>query len=245
MVHLDTSVPLYQGRKITVPAEGHRALAQHCMRTSRPPATPAAAPPPQQPDRRADGAVHHSDGRTRTSSDIPTAHDLALALASLLRPGAAPRDVAISLHARRQAAAQYDHTSVSGPVTGYAQALHAALYGLPEDNAPLPAALDALLQATHTAKKPEQKTAILRQLADQLRNAADILQLYQHRAQWDRLPEDVATHLRTAHDQAQQIATALDRVAPAFSSTPSTTPTSLPQTVQPAVPPVPPARQRR
>ncbi|QNT91940.1 hypothetical protein HEP81_01611 [Streptomyces griseofuscus] len=106
-------------------------------------------------------------------------------------------------------------------MTVYAQALHAALYGLPTQDEPLPAALDALLQATHTATAPEQKTAVLRQVAEQLRNAAEIIQRYQYRAQWDRLPDDVAKQLADAHDQAQQIAQALDRVAPAFSSPPT------------------------
>ncbi|MFI5751064.1 hypothetical protein ACIBBE_35330 [Streptomyces sp. NPDC051644] len=62
---------------------------------------------------------------------------------------------------RRLAAAQYDYRSRGGPVTVYAQALHAALYGLPAHDEPLPAALDALLQATHTATAPEQQTAVL------------------------------------------------------------------------------------
>ncbi|MFF3364521.1 hypothetical protein [Streptomyces misionensis] len=116
-------------------------------------------------------------------------------------------------------------------MTVYAQALHAALYGLPTQDQPLPAALDSLLQATHTATTPEQKTAVLRQVAEQLRNAAEIIQRYQYRAQWDRLPDDVAKQLADAHDQAQQIAQALDqaqqiaqaldRVAPAFSSPPT------------------------
>ncbi|MFJ9979365.1 hypothetical protein [Streptomyces cyaneofuscatus] len=94
-------------------------------------------------------------------------HDLARALADQLRPGAAPRDVTISFGVHRLAAAQYDYRSRSGPVTAYAQALHAALYGLPTDTDLLPTALDALLQATHTATAPEQQTAILRQVAEQ------------------------------------------------------------------------------
>jgi hypothetical protein len=107
-------------------------------------------------------------------------------------------------------------------VTVYAQALHAALYGLPAHDESLPAALDALLQATHTATAPEQKTAVLRQVAEQVRNAAEIIQRYQYRAQWDRFPADVAEQLADAHDQAQQIAQVLDRVAPAFSHRPTT-----------------------
>ncbi|MFF8482004.1 hypothetical protein [Streptomyces antibioticus] len=43
LVRLDTSVPLHQGRAITVTAEGHRALARHQARTGT--ATVAAAAP--------------------------------------------------------------------------------------------------------------------------------------------------------------------------------------------------------
>lgn len=156
-----------------------------------------------------------------TFSDTPTVHDLARALADQLRPGAAPRDVTINFGVRRLAAAQYDYRSRGGPVTAYAQALHAALYGLPTDIEPLPTALDALLQATHTATAPEQQTAVLRQVAEQLRNAAEILQRYQYRAQWDRFPDDVAEQLAQAQGRAQQIAEALDRVAPVFSDRPT------------------------
>ncbi|WP_435059150.1 hypothetical protein [Streptomyces sp. bgisy060] len=163
-------------------------------------------------------------------------HDLARALADQLVPGAAPRDVTISFGARRQAPVEYRSRSRGGPVTAYAQALHATLYGLPTDNESLPAALDALVQATHTATAPEQQTAILRQVAEQLRNAAEIVQRYQYQAQWDRLPTDVAEQLADAHTQAQQIAEALDRVAPAFNHqpTPDSTP-GRPHSAAPAV----------
>lgn len=155
-----------------------------------------------------------------TSSDTPTAHDLARALADQI-PGAAPRDVTVSFSCRRQAPAQYRDRGRGGPVTVFAQVLHAHLFGLPADDEPLPTALDALLQATHTATAPEQQTAILQQLAEQLRNATEIIQRYQYRAQWDRLPADVAEQLRDAHDQAQQVVKTLDLVAPAFSNSPA------------------------
>ncbi|MGW9410212.1 hypothetical protein [Streptomyces diastaticus] len=149
-------------------------------------------------------------------------HDLARALADQLHPGAAPRDVTVNFGARPRAPIEYRSRGRGGPVTVYAQALHAALYGLPTPDESLPTALDALLQATHTATAPEQKTAVLRQVAEQLRNDAEIIERYQYRAQWDRFPTDVAEQLATAHDQAQQIAQALDRVAPAFSHQPTT-----------------------
>ncbi|MFD3420113.1 hypothetical protein [Streptomyces decoyicus] len=133
-------------------------------------------------------------------------------------------------------------------MTGFAQALHAHLFGLPADDEPLPTALDALLQATHTATAPQQQTAILRQVAEQLRNGAEIIQRYQYRAQWDRLPDDVAGQLRGAHDQAQQVAQSLDLVAPALSSPPAAPEPPGPQprhTAAPPSPPTPPAGRRR
>ncbi|MFI0711351.1 hypothetical protein ACH4SK_11955 [Streptomyces inhibens] len=181
----------------------------------------------------------------RTPSDTPTAHDLACALADQI-PGAAPRDVIVSFSVRRQAAADFGHRSRGGPVTVFAQALHADLFGLPTDDEPLPTALDALLQATHTATAPEQQTAILRQVAEQLRNATEIIQRYQYRAQWDRLPDDVAEQLRDAHDQAQQVAQNLDLVAPAFSRHPAAPVTPGRQHIAgPPALPTPPAGRRR
>jgi len=159
--------------------------------------------------------------------------------------------VTVRFGVRRQAGAEYGHRSRGGPVTAFAQALHAQLYGLPTDPEPLPAALDALLQATHTAKTGEQKAAILRQLADQLRNATEIIQGYQDEARWDRLPADIADQLRQAHDQAQQIVQTLDRVAPAVSNRrPGTSPRlgheqDLDRTPAPVSPPAPPAGRHR
>ncbi|WP_129293620.1 hypothetical protein [Streptomyces lydicus] len=125
-------------------------------------------------------------------------------------------------------------------MTVFAQALHAHLFGLPADDEPLPTALDALLQATHTATAPEQQAAILRQVADQLRNGVEIIQRYQYRAQWDRLPDDVAEQLRDAHDQAQQVAQTLDLVAPALSSPPAVPRPPGPQPRHTAGPPASP-----
>ncbi|MFI7097727.1 hypothetical protein, partial [Streptomyces lydicus] len=82
-----------------------------------------------------------------------------------------------------------------------------------------------------------QQTAILQQLAEQLRNATEIIQRYQYRAQWDRLPDDVAERLRDAHDQAQQVAQSLDLVAPAFSSPPAAPAPPGPQPRHVAAPP--------
>ncbi|MFI0776164.1 hypothetical protein [Streptomyces sp. NPDC021212] len=144
----------------------------------------------------------------------------------------------------------YGHRSTGGPVTTFAQALHTQLYGLPTDPGPLPTALDALLQATHTAKTGEQEAAVLRQLADQLRNAVEIIKDYGDRARWDRFPADIAEQVRQAHDQAQQIVRTLDRVAPAFSNRPDTSPRpgheqDLDRALAPVSPPAPPAGRHR
>ncbi|WP_329558893.1 hypothetical protein OG711_08050 [Streptomyces uncialis] len=137
----------------------------------------------------------------------------------------------VSFTVRRQAAADFGHKSTGGPVTSLAQSLHAQLYGLPADADPLPTALDALLQATHTASTNDQHAAILRRLADQLRNAAEIIHRYQHEASWSRLPDEMATRLRHAHAHAGEIADTLDHAAHAFGTPapptrtgPSTTP---------------------
>ncbi|WP_225797354.1 hypothetical protein [Streptomyces aculeolatus] len=151
----------------------------------------------------------------------------------------------VSFGVRRQAAAEYQHRSRGGPVTVFAQALHAALYGLPVDNDPLPTALDELLQATHTATTPEQKSAVLRRLADQLGNAAEIIQRYQYQAQADRLPDDVATQLSEARSQAQRIAEILDHAAPAFTSPPAAQVPPRPQPSHTTAPPAAPPGHRR
>ncbi|MFJ2509919.1 hypothetical protein ACIPEL_03225 [Streptomyces griseoviridis] len=125
----------------------------------------------------------------------------------------------VLFNARRHAPSEYRSSGRGGPVTACAQALHATLYGLPTHEESLPTALDALLQATHTTTAPD---AVLRQVAEQLRNAAEIIQRYQYQAQWDRHPAAVAEQLSDAHNYAQHIARALDRVAPAFSHQPTT-----------------------
>ncbi|MET9556793.1 hypothetical protein [Streptomyces sp. NPDC006645] len=158
----------------------------------------------------------------------------------------------VHFSARPQAPSDVRHRGRGGPVTGVAQELHARLFGLPVDDAPLPTALDALLQATHTVTSPEQRTAVLHQLADQLRNAIEIIQRHQDQAHWERLPDDITEQLRHAHDQAQQLTETLGRVAPAFSNPPTTSVTPVPppqhtagrNTGPPATAPTSPARRR-
>ncbi|CAL2073580.1 conserved protein of unknown function [Streptomyces murinus] len=148
----------------------------------------------------------------------------------------------ISFGALRKAPVEYRHRGRGGAVTTFAQAVHARLFGLPADDGPLPTALDALLQATHTATSPEQKTAVLQRLADQLGNAADIIRHYQDDVRSDRLPGDIAEQLRHAHDQIQQVAKTLGLVAPAFTTRPAARTAPRPAHT-PAPAPGPPAGQ--
>ncbi|MFJ7997475.1 hypothetical protein ACIQ7D_10065 [Streptomyces sp. NPDC096310] len=122
----------------------------------------------------------------------------------------------VSFRVRPQAAAEFHHKGSGGPAAEVAQWLHAQLYGLPTAPDPLPTALDALLQATRTTHTGQQRAAIVRRVADQLRDGAEIIKGYQYRAQWERLPEEAAVHLRQAHDLAQQVADLLDQAAPHF-----------------------------
>jgi len=116
-------------------------------------------------------------------------------------------------------------------VTGIARPLHARLYGLPHDPAPpVPAALDELLQTLTTARDPNQQHAVLAQLAEQLRNAAEILEWARDNAHWRQLPAPTWEWLRTATDAARDLAAGLDEVRPAFAAprAPSTTPAPPP-----------------
>ncbi|WP_414169075.1 hypothetical protein ACMATS_24590 [Streptoverticillium reticulum] len=174
-----------------------------------------------------------------TTADAPTPHDLARALAAEIAPDAAPRDVIASFRVRPQAGARYGYKTSGGPVQGLAQSLHARLYGLPTDPAPLPTALDELLQATRTAPTGEQQAAILAQLSEQLRNAVEILQWAQHHAHWQQLPAGVFDWLKSAKDAAQQLADGLEHTSPAFASRPAPKPLPAP----PATPATAPARR--
>ncbi|MFD5443784.1 MULTISPECIES: hypothetical protein [Streptomyces] len=135
-------------------------------------------------------------------------------------PGAAPRDVTVHFAVRRQAAAQHGYRSRGGPVTVYAQALHAQLYGLPTDEEPLSAALDALLQAANSAADPEQQSQVLQQLAEQLRYAAEILEWARNHAHWRQLPSSAWEWFRDATDRPRDLADGLDAVRPAFTAEP-------------------------
>ncbi|MFD3563546.1 hypothetical protein ACFWVU_28325 [Streptomyces sp. NPDC058686] len=143
-----------------------------------------------------------------------------------MHPDATPRDVVVHFTLRRLAAPRYDHRSSGGPATGIAQSLHARLYGLPDDPGPVPTALDELLQSLTTARDGDQQPAVLAQLAEQLRNAAEILEWARDNAHWRQLPAPTWEWLRTATDAARDLAAGLDDVRPAFTAprAPSTAP---------------------
>ncbi|MGW4200344.1 hypothetical protein [Streptomyces sp. NPDC004726] len=133
---------------------------------------------------------------------------------------------------RHQAAAEFGNKSSAGPVGVIAQSLHACLYGLPTDPGPLPTALDELLQSTYMAAEAEQHAAVLIQLAEQLHNAAQILEWARDNAHWRRLP-GAWEWLRDATASTRQIADGLGAVSADFVTRPA-------PTTAPATPPAPP-----
>ncbi|MFF3460288.1 hypothetical protein ACFYXH_39600 [Streptomyces sp. NPDC002730] len=82
----------------------------------------------------------------------------------------------------------------------------------------MPTALDQLLQSVTTARDGDQQHAVLAQLAEQLRNAAEILEWARDNAHWRQLPAPTWEWLRTATDAARDLADSLDEVGPAFAS---------------------------
>ncbi|MET9822294.1 hypothetical protein ABZ038_11805 [Streptomyces sp. NPDC006349] len=80
--------------------------------------------------------------------------------------------------------------------------------------------MDALLQAAHSAVGPEQQSQVLQQLAEQLRNAAEILGWTRNHAHWRQLPSFAWEGLRDATDRTRDLADGLDAVRPAFTAEP-------------------------
>ncbi|MGK4906413.1 hypothetical protein [Streptomyces albus] len=140
------------------------------------------------------------------------------ALADFARPDAPTRDVTVPFGRWRSAASRFARTSRGGPADGTAQAVHARLHGLPPHHAPLPTALDELLQATTVLDTPEQQAAVLAPLAEQLRNAATVRESSQRRARWRRLPEETWARLKPAAETPRQPAGGLDSTGPAFAT---------------------------
>lgn len=82
----------------------------------------------------------------------------------------------------------------------------------------MPAALDELLQSVTTARDGDQQHAVLAQLAEQLHNAAEILEWARNNAHWRQLPIPTWEWLCAATDTARDLAAGLDEVGPAFAS---------------------------
>ncbi|MFF4767452.1 hypothetical protein ACFY1V_13145 [Streptomyces sp. NPDC001255] len=125
----------------------------------------------------------------------------------------------VAFYARRLAPIEYRHRGRTGPVLLFAKTLHAALYGLPPQDEPLPTALDDLL--LHEATSPEEEAAVLQQVAGQIRTAAEIIKTSRYEAR-SRLAPDVAEQLADAQSQTEQIAQVLDRLVPALRHQPAT-----------------------
>ncbi|MFD9817509.1 hypothetical protein [Streptomyces violascens] len=83
---------------------------------------------------------------------------------------------------------------------------------------------------------------MLLQLAEQLRNAAEILEWARNHAHWRQLPTPAREWLRTATDTTRQLADGLDEVGPAFTA-PQCPPAVLPPPPAPASPHTAPARR--
>ncbi|MFH8350065.1 hypothetical protein [Streptomyces sp. NPDC018045] len=177
-----------------------------------------------------------------STDDAPTPHDIALALAAQIRPDAAPRDVVVSFSVRRQAGPRLGYRGSGGPVTVVARSLHARLYGLPDTPPPLPTALDELWQALGTVSDGDQQQAVLAQPAEQLRNAAQILEWVRGNAHWRHLPEPAWEWLRDATDTTRHLADGLDDVSPTFAASPQAPAAPLPPPA-PAIPRTTPVRR--
>ncbi|MFF5491305.1 hypothetical protein [Streptomyces virginiae] len=87
------------------------------------------------------------------------------------------RDVTVNFRVRPQTTSGYKDRSSGGPLTTIARSVHAELYGLPKDPVQEPPTLAALLDAAHTANSHWQRADVLHQLAVQLPQLAEILDL--------------------------------------------------------------------
>ena len=85
----------------------------------------------------------------------------------------------------------------------------------------MPTSLDELLQWVTTTRDGDQQNAVLAQFAEQLRNAAEILERARNHAHWRQLPEPTWEWLRAATDSTRELADGLDDIHPAFRNRPS------------------------
>lgn len=174
-------------------------------------------------------------------TDTPSAVDIAKALASRIstNPPPPPHLVTVSFGLVRGAESRYQYRSSGGSALGVANALHAELYGLPTEQALLPAALDELLQATG---HDDDQAAVLAQVAAQMEVAAVLIERARHAAQWRQLPQSLSAQLAASQTLASQLAAGLHGLAPGFAKG-STQSTPTPAPAGPA--PVATTRPRR
>ncbi|MEU7606123.1 hypothetical protein [Streptomyces sp. NPDC041003] len=123
------------------------------------------------------------------------------------------RDVIVNFRVRPQTTSGYKDRSSGGPLTTIARSVHAELYGLPKDPVEELPTLAALLDAAHTANSHWQRTDVLHQLAVQLPQLAEILDLTATWASRRRdVPADTAQWLADTARLTHASAAGLDQV---------------------------------
>ncbi|WP_406186143.1 hypothetical protein [Streptomyces sp. NBC_01006] len=119
----------------------------------------------------------------------------------------------VNFRVRPQTTSSYKDRSSGGPLTTVARSVHAELYGLPKDPVEEPPTLAALLDAAHTANSHWQRADVLHQLAVQLPQLAEILDLT---ATWASrrhdVPADTARWLADTARLTHASAAGLDQV---------------------------------
>lgn len=121
----------------------------------------------------------------------PTVKDIARALANYIAAEVPVRDVIVGFRVRPQTTSRYKDRSTGGPLTAIARSVHAELYGLPKEPVEEPPTLSALLDAAHTANSHWERAHVLHELATQLPQLAEILDLT---ATWASRRHDAPAH---------------------------------------------------
>ncbi|MFH8991352.1 hypothetical protein [Streptomyces sp. NPDC017940] len=104
----------------------------------------------------------------------PTRYQLARALADMIAPDIAIRDVLIGYKTRPRVASRFNHRG-GGSIHHYLTTLHTRLYGSSADPGPLPTDLDELRLTALTGADGHQRAALLAHLATQLPHTANYL----------------------------------------------------------------------
>lgn len=96
-----------------------------------------------------------------------------------------------SFRVRPQSASRHKDRSSGGPLRSIARSVHAELYGLPKEPVGVPPTIAALLDAAHTANSHWERAHVLHELAAQLPQLAELLDLT---ATWASRRHDVPAH---------------------------------------------------